>query len=104
MTPSGLSDGDDYAVIVLMNKVNVGEVTGDAVSNTELTARIYTEDQKTLMLLFEIMAAAFHAIEFHMQKPHMRKLLEDRIAQIRAEEDDSEAGEPPSPTVHDIPF
>jgi len=102
--PSGLFDGDDFAIVVSVNRVNVGEITGAAVSNIELTALIYTEDEKMLMLLWEVVSAGFHALEFHMQKPLMRKLLEERIAQLKAEEDDSEAGEPPYPTVHDLPF
>lgn len=101
--PSGLRDGDEFAVVVYLNKFNIGEITGEAVSNNELTALIFAEDQKMFLLLYEVMSACFEAAKFHMQKPHLKKMLEDRIAQLKADQDDSEAGESPYPTVHDIP-
>lgn len=97
---SGLMDGDEAVVMVLVNGVNLGEITHRAVSNNELEARIYSEDERTLFLLFEVVQCTYQAIKFHMERPALRKLLEERIQQLKDEADDSEAGEPPYPTVH----
>lgn len=100
----GILEGDEVVVMFMWNRQPIGEVTHNAISNTELVTNVYTEDEKSLMLMYEAVGATYEAIKFHMAKPQLRKLVEERIAQLKAEQDDSEAGECPYPTVHDVPF
>lgn len=104
MTVYGIQEGDEVIIQVIWNRIPIGEISHDCISPTELVTNVYTEDESTVVLMNEAISASYQAMQFHMQKPRLKELLEERIAQLKAEEDDSEAGEAPSPTVHDIPF
>lgn len=101
----GIQDGDEVVVQVYWNRVPIGEITLNSISFSELAVNVYTEDESTVVLLSEAIRASAEAMAFHMAKPHLQKLIRERIDQLKADDDDREAGETDSPTeVQDIPF
>lgn len=106
MTGIGLRDGDQLVIGVLCNRVPIGEVVINVISTTEVEAGVYTDDASTLIVMSEALKSALNCIGYHIQKPTLRKLLNERIAELRAEIADEEDETPPSPAddLEDIPF
>lgn len=104
MTVLGIRSGDEVTVIVYWNKEAVGEITSEAVSDQELATQVYTDDERTLILVHEALQMASSAVDFHLQKPSLRRLIRERIDELKAIDDRREGEEPPSPTIDDLPF
>lgn len=101
---SQLKMGDEATVIVYHKKEAVGEITIQIITEDEAAAAVYTDNTDTLAIVEEILNAALECVKFHTARPNLRKMLAERIAQMRAEIA-AEESEPPSPTDdYDLPF
>jgi hypothetical protein len=104
MSRIGISMGDEITVIVYRNKEGVGEVVSQCVTDEELIINVTTLDDQTALYMYEALTAAARALDYHMHRPILRALLQERIAELRSYEDE-EGSEPPSPIdIGDIPF
>jgi len=104
MNHRGIWDGDEVTVIVYQNKERIGEITILAISHAEITAQVYTDNENTLISLYEGVSAALSAIKYHTERPKLREMIEERIAELKAGYEDGEEDDPPAPSTVDLPF
>jgi len=96
--------GDEVTVLVYRNKEGIAQIVSQAVSDDEMVVNVFLESDRDLAFVSEALEAARGAIDYHAGRPGLRKMLEDRIAELKKLEDEEE-GEPPYPIdVGDIPF
>jgi len=105
MNHRGIWDGDEITIVVYQNKESIGEIVIHAISHAEIAAQVYTDNENTLISLYEATSAALEAIKYHTARPHLRELFEERIQELKdriAEEKDNS----PSPTddLGGLPF
>lgn len=104
MDKHGMRKGQSYEVVVLQGERVLGAVEHEIISDDQCATNIFVKDDGDLVALYEAVNAAAAAIDFHMHKPTLRALVEERIAELRDKREGAE-GEPPYPNdVTDIPF
>jgi hypothetical protein len=100
----GLRVGQEYAVLITVDKEAVGEITGKVVSENELITSVYTDDGETLLVLAECLRSSMSAVDYHLHKPRLRELIKARVAELMAMDDEADEEDPPAPLISDIPF
>jgi hypothetical protein len=105
MNKSGIRAGDEVTIVIYVNKASVGEVIINAISEDEVAAGVYTDDGDTLLTMHEALKAAAGCVDYHLAKPSLKKMMDQRIAELR-DMIAGEEGEPPSPAngIEGIPF
>jgi len=104
MNKLGIRMGDEVTVVIYRNKEAVGEVVSTCVSDSEIIVNVTVPGKEEAIYVAEALKMASSALDYHTQRPVLRKMLEKRIAELRDLEDEAE-GEPPYPIdVGDIPF
>lgn len=104
MSEQGIRKGDEIVVVVYQNKVSVGEIIIDAISNNEVAAAVYTDDGDTLLTVKEALSAALGCANFHVQKTGLKGLLDARIKELKDMIAREEGDNPPSPADGDTLF
>jgi hypothetical protein len=101
---SGLQPKDEAYVSVRINRHLALDILISTISRTEVSAEVWGDDYVDLVSVYEALKAATGAVAHELEKPRLKRLLEDRIAQLKRES--GEAGEdyPPAPPTDDIPF
>lgn len=101
----GIRGKDEVVVVVYRNSVSLGEIVLRALSNQELSVSVFIDNETDLVVMHEAIVASGNAVNFHLQRPRLRELLNERIAELKAEDEAGEVGEPPFPIDdHNIPF
>jgi hypothetical protein len=100
----GLRDGDKFTVLVVLNEEHTLEVTGEVVSPTEVITNVYTDDSKTLLLGHEVLSGATSAVGYHLNRPSLKALIAERIAELKEISEGADEDDPPAPSTSDIPF
>lgn len=104
MNKYGLREGGEFAVVVYYGRGCICEVTGEVISETEVVTSVYTEGSESLLLANEVLRAVASAVDFHMHKPSLKRMLEARIAELKALDEEGAEDNPPPPSINDIPF
>jgi hypothetical protein len=104
MKHRGLIKGDEAYVSVRINKKIHVDIIVTAHSQAEILAEVHGSSEADLIAVSEALKACCGSIDYLLQKPTLKKLLEARIAELR-EEIAKEGSEPPYPADDsDIPF
>lgn len=104
MESQGLRKGNRYEVVVFKGSEVVGSVEHVVVSDNEVATSVFVEEAASLVTLHETLSAAAIAVDFHISKPAIRALVEERIADLKAEVERAEGNDPPTLSNSDIPF
>jgi hypothetical protein len=100
----GIQINDEITVVVYQNKKSAGEVVINVLAHDQVEARVYTDNEHSLLVMDEAIKAAMGSVSHHFTKPELKALLAQRIAEINAMIAEEEEGKPPSPIADDIPF
>jgi len=104
MRPQGLKKGDEAYVSVRINKALHLDVIVNCFSATEVSAEIHGSSEADLIAVSEVLKSACGAVDYLLQKPVLHKLLQERIAQLKAEiAREEEELPPPADDVGYIP-
>lgn len=90
--------GDEVTVIVYVNRVSQGEVVSKMVDVDAQAVSVYVSNERELRCLVEALGAAYHATNYHLEKPDIHKLIAKRIAEELLTEIAEQEGKPPCPT------
>jgi signal transduction histidine kinase len=104
MSHRGIWDGDEITVLLYQNQQDIGQIVIHAISHAEITAQVFTDDENTLISVYEALKAALSSVEYHMARPRLRELIEDRMREVRESIEDEGEGNPPPPSTDDVPF
>lgn len=104
MNIKGLARGDEAYVSVRINKRFEFDVIISAVSNTEVSVEVHGDTEANVLAGHEALQAATNAVAFILEKPRLKAILKERIAELREEIEDEAEGDPPTPSADDIPF
>jgi len=105
MNRFGLHKGDEAYVSVRINKVLHLDIIIAATTDTTVEAEVHGAADADLISSGEALKAASGAVDFLLERPRLKKLLAERIAELR-EEIAEEGANAPSPAdgLEDIPF
>jgi len=104
MRSPGLQKGDEVYVSVRINGKDNADIVINAVSSNEVAAELWCDAEADMVALHEAVKAACGAIDYQLQKPRLREMLAERIAQLKREAEEAEWDNPPAPTSDDILF
>lgn len=104
MVNAGLKREDEVYVSVRLNKTLACDVVSHVISHNEVSTDLFLNEDVDIIATYEGLKAALAAIEWRLQQPTLKRLLNERIAQLKREDEEAE-GEPPYPdSLNDIPF
>jgi len=104
MSTVGLQKGKRYEVIVYEKDAVLCAVEHVVISTNEVQTSVFVEDAQGLVTVREAISAALAALDFHMAKPAIRRMVEERIEELKAVSDEAGRDDPPAPLTDDIPF
>jgi len=100
----GLQKGDEAYVSVKINRRNIADIVVNAISSNEISEEIWCDTDADMVAVYEALKAACSGVDYQLQRPHLREMLAERIAQLKSEDEEAE-GKPPCPDdLCDIPF
>jgi hypothetical protein len=104
MQPYGLRKGDRYVVEVRLNRVLIATFTGHTISDDETSCSIFVNSPQETVATNEILKAADSALDYYMERPRLRRMLNARIAELKAMEEEAALNEEGDLDDRDIPF
>lgn len=104
MSHIGLGAGDEVVVTVRLNKEILLDVVLHVISANMVESKMYVDQEDKLVVAKEALAATLSTVDYRLELPHLRGMVQKRINELRALADEEE-GEPPYPIDEgDIPF
>lgn len=104
MSKRGLRKGKTYYVVVMEGDELLGSIEHTVLTNHEVVTSVYCDEGSGLLILHEALGAATSAVDFHLHKPELSKLVAERIEELKAAREEVERKPPYPDDVSDIPF
>ena len=105
MNRIGLHRGDEAYVSVRINKVLHLDIIITATTDTTVEAEVHGAADADLISSGEALKAATGAVDFLLERPRLKKLLAERIRELRDEiAEESAKADSPTDGLGDIPF
>jgi len=104
MTGPGLVKGDEAYVSVRINRHMSVDLLVTAISDQEVGVEVWGGEDADLFAVYEALKAAAGAVRHQLEKPRLKQLLEERIAQLKKQSEEAGWEDPPTPLTDDIPF
>ena len=104
MNNVGLARGDEYYVSVRINKQLIADFVGLTISITETSCELYLDPDANEIAVFEALKAATSTMDWHVQRPRLKQLLQERIALLKKESEEEGEDNPPPPSTDLLPF
>jgi hypothetical protein len=104
MKHPGLRKGDEVYVSIRVNKHLEADFLITVLSSNETSCEMYADPETDIIRLREALQVSLGTVNYRMEQPRLKRLLQERIAQLKAEAEEVEEKDPPTPTSNDIPF
>jgi len=104
MRQPGLHKGDEAYVSVRINRKMCVDFLIDTINSHEVACELWGDVDVDFIAVDEALKAALGGVAHQLEKPRLKKLLQDRIAQLKRESEEAEREDPPAPSTDDIPF
>jgi hypothetical protein len=93
----GIRAGQEIAVLVYRDQEFLGACIITPTTADQVGIHLHYYDDTELVVFIEAFSAAMGAAKFELDKPRLRKLVEERIAELNAQSEDGEGSNPPPP-------
>lgn len=104
MSKRGLQKGKTYYVVVIEGDEVLGTIEHTVLTNHEVLTSVNCDEGAGLLVLHEALGAATSAVDFHLHKPDLSKLVAERIEELKAAREEVERKPLYPDDVPDIPF
>jgi len=100
----GIRPGQEVAVLFYRDQVFLGAAIITPTTADQVGIHLHYYEDAELVVLSEIASAALGAIKFELDKPTLRRMISERIAELTLLNEGEEVGNPPPPPTIDLPF
>jgi len=104
MKKPGLHKGDEVYVNIQINGKMAADFLIKVPNEHEVACDLWGDEEADFITLLEALKAAIGVVEYQLEKPRLKELLRERIAQLKRESEEAEWDNPPAPSTDDIPF
>jgi len=105
MNRIGLHKGDEAYVSIRINKALQLDIIVTATTDTTVEAEVHGASDADLISCGEALKAAAGAVDFLLERPRLKRLLAERIRELRDEiAEESARADSPTDGLEDIPF